>query len=118
MKLRIDNATYERVGYVAEAVGISRTEVVRRCLRRWSRCGRSRRVVRAFMTRTATRRDSEAYEMDLGGFAAGLTGREVLAVVRWRLACLDWGPVDEALAARREYERAAESVGCVVTTEG
>jgi len=56
--------------------------------------------------------------MDLGGFEDGLGAREVLGVVRWRLAKLDWSAVRGEVRVRRELDRRWTSAGCVAVAEG
>lgn len=117
MRIRIDHGTYRELGVVADAIGSSRAEVVRRCLLRWVRAGRPGVVV-PNNGQSTTRDNSEGYAMDLGGLDEGLSGGEVLAVVRWRLGQLDWRHVRESRAVRRRYDREAERAGCEVVVVG
>lgn len=106
MKLRIDNATYGRLSGLSSAVGFSRAEIVRRCLRWWVNRGRPR-VEKRFFAKTATRQYSESYDMDLGAFETAFSHRTIMGVVRKRLDMVNWNEID----AQATYEKELEEMG-------
>jgi hypothetical protein len=89
MKLRIDRELHEQLRSLALRLGVSESEVVRRCLRYWLRNGRPR-VATLESVKTATRDNSTVLGLDLPGWMMeALEPREIRAIIRWRLAGID-----------------------------
>ena len=100
MKIRIDNDTYAQLTLLHRALGFSRAEAVRRCLR-WYRNGNiSERGVDMQSAKPTPRNASERYEMDLDYLDHGLTPRQILGIIRARMETIDWEQIENAAKTR------------------
>lgn len=84
MKIRASKEWLRRTRRHAEWIGVTRADLIRRCLRRWQRSGC---VDVTEYRETATREESQPIEVDPQGLVGkDFTGQEVVAVVNWALA--------------------------------
>lgn len=118
MKIRASKEWLERTRAHAEWIGVTRADLIRRCLRRWIRGGC---VEVGDFGETATRENSAPIEVDLpeslvGDFHDRLTGRGVVAVVNAELAEVEYrydpplkvDPKDAGLEEGKDYVVAKE----------